>query len=104
MIICLYFLFPPGSVLEGCIAAGVRTEGWDELGDWDRHIHTTDVVDKQILELMRTYCKAQGTRLNTLWRPEGEGNLKKTGSMYAWSWFTLLYSRIQHSIVNATIL
>ena len=39
VIICLYFLFPPGSVLEGCIAAGVRTEGWDELGDWDRHVY-----------------------------------------------------------------
>ena len=28
------------------IETKVGRRGWDELGDWDRHIHTTDIVDK----------------------------------------------------------
>ena len=49
---------------------------------------------------MRTYCIAQGTLLNALWWPKWEGNPKKRGYMYMYSWFTLLYSRNWHNSVK----
>ena len=42
---------------------------------------------------MRTDCIAQGALLSALWGPKGEGNPKKRGYVYTYSWFTLLYSR-----------
>ena len=39
---------------------------------------------------MRTYCITQGTLMNALWWPKWEGNPKKRGDMYMYSWFTLL--------------
>ena len=39
--------------------------GWEELRDWDGHVYTTDNYI-QNRELMRTYCRAQGTPLNAL--------------------------------------
>ena len=38
-------------------------------------------------------CIALGTLLNELWGLKWEGNPKKRGSVYAYGWFTLLYSR-----------
>ena len=49
-------------------------------------------IDKN-RELMKTCCIAQGTLLNALWWPKCEGNPKKRGYMYTYSWFTSLYSR-----------
>ena len=48
--------------------------------------------------LVRTYGIAQGTLLSTQW-PIWEKNLKKSGYMYMYNWFTLLYSRNSHHIV-----
>ena len=45
----------------------VEIEGrWNELGDWDCHIHTVGTMYK-IKKLMRTYCVAQGTLFNAFW-------------------------------------
>ena len=49
---------------------------------------------------MRTYYIAQGTLLSALWWPKWEGNPKRRGYMYTYSWFTSLYSRNQHNIVK----
>ena len=45
-------------------------------------------------------CIAQGNRLNILWKPIWEKNLKKNGCVNAYNWITPLYSRNYHNIVN----
>ena len=45
-------------------------------------------------------CIALGTLLNELWGLKWEGNPKKRGSVYAYGWFTLLYSRNWRSSVK----
>ena len=49
---------------------------------------------------MRTYSIAEGTLLSALWWPKWEGNPKKKGYMYTYSWFTLLYSRNWHNTIK----
>ena len=49
---------------------------------------------------MRIYCIAQGTLLTALWWPKWEGNPKKRGYMYTYSWCTLLYRKNEHNIVK----
>ena len=53
----------------------------------------TRLSDWTELNWMRTYCVAQGTLLSALWWPKWEGNPKKRGYMYTYSWFTLLYRK-----------
>ena len=50
--------------------------------------------------LMGTCCTTQGTLPSILWWSIWRKNLKKNGRVYLYNWFTLLYSRIYHNIVN----
>ena len=43
---------------------------------------------------------AQGTLLSALWWPKRAGNPKMRGCMYTYSWFILLDSKNEHSIVK----
>ena len=48
--------------------------------------------------LVGIYCKAQRTLLSALWWSKWEGNAKKGGHMYTYSWLTLQYCRNSHNV------
>ena len=48
----------------------------------------------------RTYCRAQGTLLNVMWKPGWEGSLGENGYMYMYGWVALLCTWNSHNIVN----
>ena len=52
------------------------------------------------MDQTRTYCTAQGTLLNVMWQPWGEGSLGENGHMYVCGWVPLLFTWNHHNIVN----
>ena len=61
--------------------------GRDSQGVWDGYVHTAifkmeNQKKKKKEKPTRTYCIAQGTLLNVMWKPEWVGNLRETGYMY----------------------
>ena len=77
----------------------VGKEGWNELGNWDGHIYIT-MYDSV----------AQGTLPNALWWIESyvyiypqEENWKRSGYVYTYDSFTLLYNKILIQHCKASI-
>ena len=62
------------------------------MGDWDWHIHTTIYKADNQYRLHLLYSTGNSAQYTAMPSMESESKKKNCGYMYAYNWFTLLYT------------
>ena len=91
--ICSGNVGSPGTTGQILGCTGLTFKKWIKLAKREQAKDREDHANTLSGNLLYSVVLHEGNLRSTLWEPKWKGNPIKSGYMYMYSWFTLLYSR-----------